>query len=488
MTDPVSSGDAIALRIAEAAAAGKGQNALVFAFYQLFRTAQIHAIDNQALVRPIQTMVEVTSQIFLRDGRVSLQTKDRALFLNGTKLKLTTEEYEFANRIFEFFRERGMIGFEIDGALTPDNIHKLLAILIYAPPQERTFKAMDAALKAAAIPFHPIKPVFEIKRADDDSGSVWMRAVLNYSKLVVLYRSLMTDSKATGAIRQQFIRKIARTVQTLVDIALEDHRPLLGAATSVRKPSEYASHHAANVCCMAISIGKSVGVGKVDLADLGVAAVFHDIGLRTCPAELLEKGGALDNRERAVINQHPIRSVEYLLEERRFTKSALSRIVVAFEHHRTATGSGYPPGSRKPDLFSRIVTIADVFDALTSQRPWRKPYPPDVAIHMMLRDAGQQFDEGLLKSFINLVGLYPPGTLVRTDAGEIGVVIGGGDDPVRVSRPLVLILDENRNARETVDLLDRTPLGGYRRTIVGCEDPSTFGIRTSGFVLHASPA
>jgi HD-GYP domain-containing protein (c-di-GMP phosphodiesterase class II) len=487
VSDPVQSGDALALRIAEAAAAGKGQNAIVFAFYQLFRTAQIHAIDNQALVRPIQTMFELTSQIFLRDGRVSLQTKDRAIFLNGMKLKLTTEEYEFANRIFEFFRERGMIGFEIDGALTPDNIRKLLSILVYAPPQERTFQTIDAALKAAAIPFHPIKPVFELRRTDDESGGLSSRTLFHYSKLVVLYRSLMTDAKATGAIRQQFIRKIARTVQTLVDIAIEDHRPLLAAAAG-RNPSDYASHHAANVSCLAAVIGKSVGVGKIDLADLGVAAVFHDIGLRTCPAELLEKGGALDNRERAVINQHPIRSVEYLLEERRFTKSALSRIVVAFEHHRTAAGTGYPPGSRKPDLFSRIVTIADVYDALTSQRPWRNAYLPDVAIHMMLRDAGQQFDESLLKTFINLVGLYPPGTLVRTDAGEIGVVVDAGGEAVRVSRPMVLLLDESRSARETVDLLDRTPLGGYRRTIVGSEDPGTFGIQTSGFLLRSPRA
>ncbi len=484
MSEPAASGDALALRIAEAVAAGKGQNAIVFAFYQLFRTAQIHAIDNQALVRPIQTMFELTSQIFLRDGRVSLQMKDRALFLNGAKLKLTTEEYELANRIFEFFRERGMVGFDIDGALTPDNIRKLLAILVYAPPQERTFQSIDTTLKAAAIPFRPIKPVFEARQADDDTGDLRARTFSAYARLVVLYRSLMSDSKATGTIRQQYIRKIARTVQSLVDIALEDHLFLVAAAT-VKNPGEYPSHHAANVSLLAIALGKMVGIGKVDLADLGVAAMFHDVGLRMCPAELLEKGGTLDNRERAVINQHPIRSVEYLLEERRFTKSALSRIVVAFEHHRTANGSGYPPGSRKPDLFSRIVTIADVYDALTSQRPWRKAYLPDVAINLMMRDSGGQYDQALLKAFINLVGLYPPGTLVRTDAGEIGVVLRCGGDPVRVSRPVVLLLDDNRDPRETVDLLDRTPLGGYRRTIVGSEDPHVWGIRTSGFLMHA---
>lgn len=469
------------LAIAEAGVAAKGQNALLFAFYQLFRTAQIHAIDNQALVRPIQTTFELTSALFLRDGHIVLQAKDRSLFLDGTRLKLSTEEYELAARLIEFFRDRGMIGFEIDGALTPEAIRKMLSILVYAPPQERTFAAIDAAFTAAGIPFHPLKPLFDPKRPEKETTDLRRLAFLTYARIVALYRRLADDAKTNGAIRQQSMRKIARSVQRLVDIAIEDHEPLLAVATA-KSFEHYASHHAANVSVLSIALGKTAGMGKVDLADLGVAAIFHDIGLRACPAEVLEKGGALDSHERAVINQHPIRSVEFLLEERRFTKSALSRIVVAFEHHRTAAGSGYPPGSRKPDLFSRIVTITDVYDALTSRRPWRNAYLPDLAMNMMLRDSGQQFDAGFLKAFVNLVGLYPLGSLVRTDCGEIGIVVESGGDESRISRPVVLLLDDAGTGTKTVDLLDRTPLGGYRRTIVRTEDPLALGIQPSGFV------
>ena len=467
-------------------AASKGDNAILFAFYQLFRTAQIHAIDNQALGRPIQMMFELTSQIFHRDGHVALQVKDRSLFLNGTRLKLTSDEYELANRVVEFFRDRGMIGFEIDGPLTPDNIRKLLQILVYGDPEERTFKTIDAALRSAGIPFHPMKPLFEQKKAEEETTDLRRLTFSGYAKIVALYRALADDAKATGAIRQQSMRKIARTVQRLVDIAVDDHEPLIAAATS-RDLAEYPSHHAANVALLSIALGKVAGIGKIDLADLGVAAIFHDIGLRACPAEVLEKGGALDSHERAVINQHPIRSVEFLLEDRRFTKAALSRIVVAFEHHRNPAGTGYPPGSRKPDVFSRIVKIADVYDALTSRRPWRAPYLPDLAINMMLRDSGQQFDGDVMKAFVHMMGLYPVGAVVRTDAGEVGVVTKSGGHETRLSRPVILLIDESGRPTTTVDLLDRTPLGAYRRTILRTEDPLTHGIQPSGF-LAPQPA
>jgi HD-GYP domain-containing protein (c-di-GMP phosphodiesterase class II) len=472
------------LPIADADVFSKGPNAILFAFYQLFKTAQMHAIDNQALLRPIQTMFELSSAIFKRDGRVSLQMGDRVLFLNGVRLKLSTEEYEFANRVFELFRERGMAGFDIDAALTPDSIRKVLQILVYAAPPERTFEKIDAALKAAQLGFNVIKAGEAATPIHEEITDRRELTFYTYSKLLVLYRALMNEEKINGANRQKFVRKIVRSIQALVDIAVVEDE-LLVAAASVKDAENYAPHHASNVALLSIALGRKVGVGKIDLADLGVAAVFHDIGLRTCPAELLEKGGALDSSERAVINQHPIRSVEFLLGERRFTKSALSRIVVAFEHHRTPSGTGYPPGSRKPDLFSRIVSIADVYDALTTRRPWRKAFRPDVALGMMLRDSGQRFDPSLLSAFVNLIGLYPVGTLVRLDTGEMGVVVRGGGEGKRVSRPVVLLLDEKHQRTQTVDLLEEMPDGAYRRTIVGSEDPLIYGIQTSGFLARA---
>jgi HD-GYP domain-containing protein (c-di-GMP phosphodiesterase class II) len=476
--------DDLAIRGADNAL-GEGPNAVMHTWFQLFRTAQIHAIDNQALQRPIVAMVEMTNDVVPREGHVSFQAKDKSIFVNGTKLRLSTDEYELAGAVFDFFEERGMGGFTINKPMDADAVRKLLAVLVYSPPADRKFEKLDAALKAAGIPFRLNKPLGAAKSNEEVALERRSYTFFTYSKLVVLYRSLISDDKLNMQRRTFYLKKIARTIQALVDVCIEDDHTFLGAS-SVKSGEAYAPHHAANVAVLSIALGEKLGLSKVALADLGLAAVFHDVGIRACPAELLEKPQALDASERAVIEQHPLRSVEYLLQERTFSKSVLSRIVVAFEHHRTFDGAGYPFGSRRPDLMARIVTIADVYDALTTQRPWRKAHLPDEALGMMMRESGKRFDPALLSVFVNTLGLYPIGTLVRLDSGELAVVVYGGGEGERISRPIVALLGRDGKPAGTVDLAERAPSGGYKRTVTASEDPAKYGLQTSAFVAGSA--
>ena len=175
-----------------------------------------------------------------------------------------------------------------------------------------------------------------------------------------------------------------------------------------------------------------------------------------------------------------MRSVEFLLNQRSFSKSTLSQIVVAFEHHRNYDGTGYPFGSRRPDILSRVVTIADVYDAMTTQRPWRNALMPDEALGKISRETGRRFDPALIKIFVNTLGLYPVGTLVRLDSGDLGIVIFGGGEGERMSRPIIALIDRNGKPGNNVDLAERTPAGAYRWSIVQTEDPKKFGIQPSG--------
>jgi HD-GYP domain-containing protein (c-di-GMP phosphodiesterase class II) len=467
----------------EEAAGSGGPNAVMQAWFHLFRTAQIHAIDNQALQRPIATMVEMTETLVPKEGRVSFQTKDKALFVNGAKLRLSSDEYELARVIFEFFEERGIGGFAIEAPMDTAGVRALLNALVYTP--ERKFEKLEAAIKAASLPFRLNKPLGSGKKSKAEV--VLERrsyTFFSYSKLVVLYRTLISEQKLPTAQRSFLFKKIARTIQALVDICLEDDHTFLGVS-AVKSGEAYAAHHSANVAILAIALGEKLGLSKVELADLGMGAVFHDIGLRDCPADVLMKPDPLDPKERAVIEQHPLRSVEYLLRQKSFSKSVLSQMVVAFEHHRNYDSSGYPFASRRPDLFSRIVTIADVYDALTTQRPWRNAFMPDEALGMMTREAGKRFDPTLMKVFINTLGLYPVGTLVRLDSGELGVVIYSGGEGERLSRPIISLLGGDGKPSGTVDLAERTAAGAYRWSIVMTEDPKKFGIQPSGLIAQS---
>jgi HD-GYP domain-containing protein (c-di-GMP phosphodiesterase class II) len=470
----------------EDAAAQRGPNAVMHIWFQLFRTAQIHAIDNQALQRPIATMVEMTSTLAPKEGRIVFQAKDNSLFVNGSKLRLSADEYVLAREIFTFFEERGIGGFTIEGTMDAAAVRALLQALVYTT--QRRYDHLDAALKAAHVPFRLNKPLGSGKKSESEI-TLERRSYtfFTYSKLVVLYRGLVGGQSLPAAKRGFLAKKIARTVQALVDICMEDDHTFLGVS-AVKSGEAYASHHAANVAVLSISLGEKLGMSKVDLADLGMGAVFHDIGLRECPAEVLLKPEPLDEQDRARVEQHPLRSVEYLLSQRSFNKSVLSQMIVAFEHHRNYDGSGYPFGSRRPDILSRIVTIADVYDALTTERPWRNAFMPDESLGVMSRDAGKRFDPALMKVFVNTLGLYPIGTLVRLDSGDLGVVVYGGGEGERLSRPIVTLLGSDGKSAGTVDLAQRTPSGSYRWSIVMTEDPKKFGIQPSGLIAGSAGA
>ena len=420
------------------AAAMRG-NALVHTWFQLIRIAQMHAVDNQALERPILALVDLTSRITGPETQLAFLMKDGALFVNGVKVRLSSDEYELAHAVFTFMKERGLGGFTFEAALNADTIKRLLSILIYAPQSERSFEKIEGALAAHRLPFRIVRPPLGQKPVEDRQLERRTYTFFTYSRLVILYKSLLSEEKPTPGRRNFLMQNVTRTIQSLVDVCLDDPRIFIGAS-AVRSEEMYAEHHAANVAVLAIAMGHRLGMGKVALADLGTAAVFHDAGLKRCPVEILEKSGPLDQNERAIVAQHPIRSVDFLLEEKRISKSNLSRVIVAFEHHRHNTGTGFPPASRRPDLLSRIVTICDVYDALTTRRPWRSAYLPDQAIASMLRESGPRFDPALLKTFVSLLGLYPVGSLVRLDNGQLGVVVSPGGEGDAIARPHVTLI------------------------------------------------
>ena len=454
--------DTLALQMAENAAGEKGPNAVMYAFFQLFKTAQIHAIDNQALIRPIQTMVEITTSIVTSEGRISFQAKDKAIFVNGTKLKLTHEEYELAQGIFEFFEERGMGGFAVEAPMTTEDVRTLLRAMVYAAPADRKFDRLDPAIRASRIPFRINRPIAGGGRTDEEAIlERRSQTIFTYAKLVVLYQNLMADEKPNPVRRQFLTKKAGRVVQTLCDLCIEDGHTFASAAM-VRNADAYGAHHAANVAVLSILIGSGLGLSRSSLADLGLAAVFIDTGLQKTP-EIVDKPEPLTAEERTAIGVHPMRSVEFLLEEKKLSKAALARIIAAFEHHRHCGGGGYPPAGRRPHLFSRIIAVADVFDALTNQRPWRDAYLPDEALALMVRESGKYFDPLLLKLFVTAIGFYPVGSVVRLDDGATGVVVYSGGD-ARVTRPVVSINGT------PVDLAKST------RKVAAAQDPAKLGI------------
>jgi HD-GYP domain-containing protein (c-di-GMP phosphodiesterase class II) len=259
----------------------------------------------------------------------------------------------------------------------------------------------------------------------------------------------------------------------LVDLLLQDDATLLGL-TTLRSHDEYTYSHCVNVCILALTIGQRLEYERGALADLGVAALFHDVGKADIPLDILNKATDFTPEEWAIIRRHPILGVKSLLRLKGLDDVSTKIVIAGFEHHLNYDLSGYPKMAlpRKVTLFGRIISLADCYDAMTASRVYsRIPLSPDRALRLMLKKAGTAYDPLLMKVFVNCMGLYPVGTIVVLDTGEWGVVVGVPASPERRALPTITLIRDAAGREidgETLNLAD--PAVSATRRIVSTAD------------------
>ena len=187
---------------------------------------------------------------------------------------------------------------------------------------------------------------------------------------------------------------------------------------------------------------------------LGISGLVHDLGKVEIPLEILNKPGKLSPSEFQEMEKHPLNSVSQVLKLQAPRDLKTKILLPPLEHHMKYDFSGYPRVRRKQpvSLFGRIITIADVYDALSSPRIYRPvAYSPDKVLGMLMEGAGKDFDPILVKVFINMLGIYPVGTLLNLDTGEKGLVVSCGEGENK-ARPLIVLLESDNQ-------------GGYEKTV-----------------------
>jgi HD-GYP domain-containing protein (c-di-GMP phosphodiesterase class II) len=244
------------------------------------------------------------------------------------------------------------------------------------------------------------------------------------------------------------------------------------------------------VCIFSVALGRRLGLAKLQLYDLGLAAIFHDIGKSRVPSEVTNKTGGLDEAEWRVMASHPWMGVLAMFQMRGQQELPYRAMVVAYEHHMKIDLTGYPRAvrPREMSIFSKIVAVADSFDAATTRRSYQtEPWTPAMVLREMRDNNKRGMDPVIVKSFINLTGIYPVGTLVVLDTHEIGVVHSPSESPDALSRPVVhLVSDVWGQIVDLgifVDLSARDEAGNFIRTIIKTADPAHHGIRVSDYFI-----
>ncbi len=216
--------------------------------------------------------------------------------------------------------------------------------------------------------------------------------------------------------------------------------------TRLRNRDEYTSEHSLNVAIISIAFGRHLGMDRKQLNVVGLCGLLHDMGKMLTPLDILNKPGRLNEDEMEIMKRHPADGREILLDTQEVMDSVID---TAFGHHERLNGEGYPLGIAGNDipLYTRIVTIADVYDAITGDRIYRQGETAETALGILHRNAGSAFDESLVVKFIQTIGTYPLGTVVEMTNGEVGIVVD--NNPRQRLRPKIkLLLDHDKQPRQ----------------------------------------
>src|SRR5712691_3502985 len=224
---------------------------------------------------------------------------------------------------------------------------------------------------------------------------------------------------------------VARTMIDGLAQAVAQNRTALLALTTLKNYDNYTFTHMVNVSILTMGQARGLGMDGPLLREFGLAALMHDIGKVRTPIDILNSADKLTDAEFAIMKRHTVDGAEIL----RMTPEVPALApVVAFEHHLRIDGSGYPDGVSRASLNigTMLCSIADVYDAMRSQRRYQQSFPTDRILAVLKRNDGTQFDQHLVRRFVQLIGIYPVGTLVRLNTGEVAVVMNVyAPDPYR---------------------------------------------------------
>jgi len=251
-------------------------------------------------------------------------------------------------------------------------------------------------------------------------------------------RSLFTSLEGANdnlTTAYQSVNEFESVLTQLVEVATADIGGLIHVQ-NLKSYDEYTYHHSMSVALLSVATGQSMGLDSEQLKKLGRAAMLHDVGKQFIPTEIINKSGRLTEEEFKIIQDHPYKGM-FNLKKNSFGDMEIWGGVLF--HHEKVDGSGYPSkliGEKIP-LFAKIISVADVYDAVTSYRPYRSPMPPANAHELICAQVETAFEFDIVKAFFTRLELYPVGTIVELSDGKVGTVI---DNKVNL-RPVIKLYE-----------------------------------------------
>ena len=444
----------------DAPAPASHDQALALALAVAFRTGAYYGADNAVLQQACASLHSHLAERLSTSDSVSVGVHSHCVFIDRARIRTTVSSYGRFSYLIHLFDTWGLATVTFTSGLTADELIKFVLTVGQVGPAGPT----DLADRLRALGVQNVQVEIGTPTLTSSAPSV-------YAAALRVGREIQ-DAVESGD--QIDVRRLRRVTQAVIDEVMADEQSML-TLTTIKKFDEYLLSHSTNVAILSVLLGQHLGLSKGRLSELCLAGFVHDIGKVDVAPSVLHKEGPLDPDEWEDMRLHPVYAARTLLAVSRPSSSIMKAVVVAFEHHLDYDMTGYPKTELKDTvtLFGNIVTIADRYDAMTTARVYRKNLTPYEALHHLIDRASTVCDPVLIKLFVDIMGLYPPGTMVELTNGETGVVC----EPPAVGRPLekpkVRVLNGRRPGR--VFDLDLSVAGEQALDIVRVLNPNNMG-------------
>ena len=467
----------------------QGGRELLLHFYTVLRSLSLYPVENVQVQRALDELEQAGKVLLDVEGELEIKIQGEFLFVNATRLRLGLDNFASFSHILTTLKQVDIGAMRIAAEVDRREWQVFCSLLLSfaaRDPNPNILAEFQGKMVAGGIGHIGVDPPLEETDIYEDEEHAKEVAKRTYERTVAVTKEVVSSVRMG---KSASVKKVKRAVQGIVDQVLQNEVSITGL-TTIRDYDDYTFVHSVNVTIFSVSLGKRLGLTKLQLYDLGLAALFHDVGKSRVPHDVLNKEGGLSEDEWRIMQSHPWLGVLVLFGLRGYGEIPYRPMIVAYEHHMKIDLTGYPSSirPRQMSMFSKIIAVADAFDAATSRRVYQTtPLQPADVLREMWENPRRGQDPVLVKAFINLTGIYPVGTCVILDSYEVALIHAPNPDPAMINRPTVRVVMTPEGARreptELVDLSRPKPDGGFARSIIKVTDPQKYSINPPDYFV-----
>lgn len=431
------------------------------------RSGQLYAKEHPLLARNVEGLLDTLKPLLATAPSLTIGIVGTQLVVADTPMpKASASMGELIRRLKDHQIER----ITFDRGLTADEVLGFMLAVA-------AMSGKGDAAPHLTFPHIRIGKITAEERRDDGVASDMAAIRRLYASAVHSAEDVWVSAETEG---KPDLPAALQTIDGLAD-AVTNNRTAVVALTAMRSYDNYTFTHMVNVAILTMGQARTLGIDGKLLREFGLSALMHDIGKVRTPKEILNKPEKLTDEEFVIMRRHTVDGAEIL---RQTPEMPALAPVVAFEHHLRLDGSGYPAGARRStlNLGTMLCSISDVYDAMRSQRGYQEAFPTERILKVLSHSERTQFDQHLVRRFVQLLGIYPPGNLVKLTTGEIAVVLQvHAPDPHRPRVRIITTADGTKlESPYDRNLFDMNGEGAP--SIVAPLDPADVGVDPLAFL------